>query len=291
MTTAKQMREDRWYQREVTPHGLAELAHHLRVFYDVPDDNVGTRGNLIHYQGYHRSRAFVLHSPHCTDKTYSVSRTNGDHNGGDENFVSAIDIQVPRAELLAMCKRLDAAIRAGKLEKVTEWYGNLGGDERVDGYDNISNRLASSDKSHLEHLHMSIDRGHADDDHSDLFTVLTGGAIMGGFTAEQRDRYIASISERLYGIITGENPIAYRLDGEEEQRSEPNNLQIQLDRIEAKVDANVDVEAMGAYVARYLLASDFFVSNLAEKVGDRILASIEVAGIVEVKLRTSVEGH
>lgn len=291
MTTEREMREDEWYQSETTPIQLTRLAVRLAEHYKVPIANMGIRGNLVHFKGYHRSRNFVLHSRHCTDDTYSVSRTDGDHNGGSGNAVSAIDIQVPRAELLLMCKRLDKAVRAGLLEKVTEWYGNTNGDGRVDGYDNISNRIATSDSSHLWHLHISFDRGHASDDHSDLFTILTGGASMAGFTSDQRDRYIASIAERLFGILSGENPINYSLPGEDEPRIETNELWLQLDRIEAKVDADVDVGAVGAAIARYLLASDFFVSNLAEKVGDRILASIEVAGIVEVKLRTSTEGH
>jgi hypothetical protein len=291
MTTEQQMRDDEWYRRETTPIQLTALAKRLSEHYGVPLDNFGIRGNLVHFQGYHRSREFVLRSRHCTDRTYSVSRTDGDHNGGSGRSVSAMDIQVPRAELLLMCKRLDKAVRAGKLEKVTEWYGNTNGDNRVDGYDNISNRVASSDDSHIWHLHISFDRGHASDDHSDLFTILTGGATMEGFTDPQRDRYIASIAERIYGLIGGESPIVYQLNGEAEPRKEVNALQAQLDRIETKVDADVDVEAVGAAIARYLLASDFFVSNLAEKVGGHILASIEVAGIVEVRLRSSTEGH
>jgi hypothetical protein len=79
-----------------------------------------------------------------------------------------------RAELLAMCQRLDRAVREGRLEKVVEWFGNLNGDQRVDGYDNIRNVLAVADDSHLFHLHLSFDRTRVFEDHSDIFAVLTG---------------------------------------------------------------------------------------------------------------------
>jgi hypothetical protein len=281
MTTDAQMRADEWYRRETTPIQLTRLAARLAEHYRVPLDNFGIRGNLVHFQGYHRSREFVLHSSHCTDRTYSVSRTDGDHNGGDARSVSAIDIQVPRAELLLMCKRLDKAIRAGKLEKVTEWYGNTNGDNRVDGYDNISNRVATSDDSHLWHLHISFDRGKASDDHGDLFTILTGGVVMEGFSDLTRDQYVASISERVLGVLSGENPIKYKVPGSERDYSEPNNLQAQLDRIEGAWVDDDNVDAFAIAVAAKLTEDGDFVSAIASKIAQEVAAIIQWESIAD----------
>jgi len=174
MATLAQLQSEAAWRDEFTPPALVDLGARLIAFFHVPAVNVGTRGNTAHLSGYHRSRRWVKTSRYCLSRTYSVSRTAGDRSGGHDDAVSALDLSLPTAQLLAACKRLDAAVRAGHLEKITEWYGNLDGDARVDGYDNIANRVASSDPSHLWHLHMSFDRGRVDDDHTDVYEVLTG---------------------------------------------------------------------------------------------------------------------
>ncbi len=173
MPSYDQLANEAAWRAEVAAPALAALAARLRARY--PGAQVGLRGDNKHLSGYHRSRRWIKESAHCKSRSYSVSRTSGDKSGGDSNWVCAMDLGgLSQSELHAVCKRLDAAVRAGRLEKVTEWYGNFGGDSRVDGFDNISNRLAASDDSHLWHLHMSFDRGRAGEDHSDLFAILTG---------------------------------------------------------------------------------------------------------------------
>lgn len=174
MATLAQLQAEIWYRAEFIPPNLRILVEDLQAFYGLGWSHIGCKGDENHLRGYHRSRAWILGSRYCTNRTYSVSRTPGDRSGGDPNWLCAIDATLPREKLLAACKRLDAAVRAGKLEKVVEWYGNTNGDSRVDGYDNIANAVASSDSSHLWHLHMSFDRGRADEDHTDLYEILTG---------------------------------------------------------------------------------------------------------------------
>jgi len=164
---------DTWYKAEIIPPNLASLRAELLAKFNLKQDAIGIRGNPeTHFRGYHRSRAFILNSPACTDRTYSINAQV--NKGGDPNWVAAMDISLPHDLLLVVCKRLDVAVRAGKCEKVLEWYGNLNGDTRVDGYDNIANEVASSDSSHLWHLHFSVARSLANADHSDLFNILTG---------------------------------------------------------------------------------------------------------------------
>jgi hypothetical protein len=167
---------DRWYLAEVTPPNLAALNAKLRSHYNLGPMYIGSKGDLRHQRGYHRSRAFIENSPYCTNRTYSVGAAV--NQGGDDNWLSAIDMTLPKAELLAVCRRLDAAARAGRIEQVTEWYGNTNDDARVDGWDNISNVVSTSDSSHLWHVHLSLARSKANDNHDDLFQVITGGDDM-----------------------------------------------------------------------------------------------------------------
>lgn len=177
MPTYLQLQAEPWWGAEFQPPTVADLCRGLRGFWGVDPVALGSKGDNNHLYGYHRSRAWVLNSVYCTNTSYSVSETSGNRGGGDENWLCAIDITTPTEELLAACRRLDAAVRSGRIEKVVEWYGNLGGDLRVDGYDNIRNQVASSDSSHLWHLHISLDRGRAGENHDDLYAILTGEGV------------------------------------------------------------------------------------------------------------------
>lgn len=191
--------EPEW-QDEYEPAQLQTLGNRIESFF--PGVQVWIRGDNEHLRGYHRSRRWIKNSMYCTNRTYSVSRTTGDAGGGDSNWACAMDIgNIDQATLHLICQRLDTACRAGKLEKITEWYGNLGGNSVVDGWDNISNIPATSDSSHLYHLHMSFDRGRANDDHNDIFEILTGGAMTQG---DHNIRYITQ-----NGIFGVEHPSAH----------------------------------------------------------------------------------
>lgn len=174
MPTQAQLEAEAWWRNEFAPPALVELRSKLLAFWGLPSVAIGIKGNISHLAGYHRSYAWVKNSSWCTSRTYSTSETSGNRSPGDQNWLCAMDISLPPSRLLPTCNRLDRMIRSGGLEKVTEWYGNLDGDSRVDGYDNIRNRVASSDSSHLWHLHLSFDRGRANEDHQDLYEVLTG---------------------------------------------------------------------------------------------------------------------
>jgi len=166
--------DDPYFQRELVPEQLARLSAALRARWALASGATGIKGDEDHKRGYHRSREFNLYSPYCINRTYSVTETVGNRIGGDARWLAGMDISLPDRLLLGACQRLDEAVRAGRLEKVTEWYGNKDGDTRVDGYDNIHNAIASSDSSHLWHMHISFDRGRVNEDHSDLYAILTG---------------------------------------------------------------------------------------------------------------------
>jgi len=162
------------YRAEITPPELSYLARNLRNHFELDASDVGTRGDSNHLRGYHRSRRWIGESKYCTDNAYSVVENNANRYNGNPNWVSALDLSLPSRLLLPACQRLDIAVRSGRLEKVAEWYGNKDGDSRVDGYNNIYNRVATASDSHLWHVHISFLRSHANDNHADLFSVLTG---------------------------------------------------------------------------------------------------------------------
>jgi hypothetical protein len=106
-------------------------------------------------------------------RDYSVQ--NELDKGGDARWYAAMDATPSSVTtLIDMCKRLDAAMRADTLSQVREWYGNVDGDQVVDGWDDVAHKAATSDTSHLWHLHISFYRARADDDHTALLRVLTG---------------------------------------------------------------------------------------------------------------------
>lgn len=174
MPTYAELETEDCYRDEVIPPELAYLARNLRNHYELPASAVGTRGNNVHVRGYHRSRRWLLESRFARNRNYSVTDSESNQHGGNANWICALDLSLDSRRLIEACRRLDIAVRSGTLEKVAEWYGNKDGDKRVDGYDNIANKVASSDDSHLWHLHVSFLRGHANDNHADVFAVITG---------------------------------------------------------------------------------------------------------------------
>lgn len=176
MATMAQLQAEDCWQDEVSAPRLVELGQRVRAHYGLAAEAIGIRGDENHLRGYHRSARWVKESRYATSRTYSVSENPGNKAPADSNWACALDI-TPKtsANMLAMSRRIDTAVRSGGLEEVTEWYGNLDGDQRVDGYDNIRNAVATSDDSHLWHLHLSFDRAAvAQLDVTKLFSVLTG---------------------------------------------------------------------------------------------------------------------
>lgn len=174
MVTYAQLERESWWVREIVTPELDQLGDWVREHYDLAADAIGNRGNNVHLNGSHRSDEWITNSQYCTNRSYT-------HQTGltadQRRLIAAIDI-TPKttADMLAMSQRIDRAVRTGLLEEVVYWYGNLGGDQRVDGYNNIRNVAATSDASHLWHLHLSLDRRVLRDITvmRRIFAVLTG---------------------------------------------------------------------------------------------------------------------
>jgi hypothetical protein len=158
VATYAQLNQEAAWRNEFMPEPMRWFCRELARALGVPQANVGAKGDNAsgHMRGGHRSQRWILTSRHCTNRTYTVSP------GLPANLLDAlgaIDITPKnREQMLLISQRIDAASRAGRIEEVVAWYGNTNNDTRVDGWDNVRNAVASSDASHLWHLHLTFDR-------------------------------------------------------------------------------------------------------------------------------------
>jgi hypothetical protein len=244
-------REAAWYD-EYTTAAMKEFTRTMTVAF--AGTQVWTKGDNSpgHMRGAHRSRRWIKTSQHCTNRTYTV--TAPDDLLGDQNAIAGADWAAPRAVLIPACQRLDAAVRAGQFEEISEWYGNLGGDHVVDGWDNVRDRPASSDPSHLDHLHITVKRRYTNDFGlwRRIATVLIGVEDM---TPEQSAN-LAQACGRLLAMTQGTDTVEW---ADAPKRGEPVWIVKEVKRIAAIVDrlaaGGVDPGALAAELAPLLPAA------------------------------------
>lgn len=144
-----------WNREIVTPemtHAISLMANGL----NLPVNRFGTRGDNKHVYGSHRSQEWIELSRFCTSRS---NTWQAGLSSEQRRHIAGIDIgPFKKEQLLFICRNLDKAVRSGNFEEIRAFYGNINGDSRVDGYNNIENRLASADLSHLTHAHLTLDR-------------------------------------------------------------------------------------------------------------------------------------
>lgn len=156
MATLSQLQAEPWWGREIVTPELDWLGDTICARTGRPRAAAGTKGDVNHLRGAHRSQEWILNSRYCTSRTYTVQ---SGLSGEQVRHIAGFDFTPGSgAAMLAQCRRLYAAVRDGRLEEVREFYGNVDGDQVVDGWDNVANRAATSDSSHLWHWHLTIDR-------------------------------------------------------------------------------------------------------------------------------------
>jgi hypothetical protein len=151
MPTYAQLEQESYWRAEVEAPAHAALNNRLRVHYGQTRVQAGSKGDNRHLQGRHRSRVWCLSSRYCTNRTYAT--IDARDRRGDGNWLRATDIGVQGAELRAVSARLDAAVLAGRLPCLAEWFGTIDG-RNVTGW--YQGRRSSSDTSHLYHAHVGI---------------------------------------------------------------------------------------------------------------------------------------
>jgi hypothetical protein len=156
MPTLAQLRAEPWWDREIVTDEVRWLGAELCRRTGRPADAFGCKGNEAHLSGSHRSQEWLTNSRYCTNRT-------GTGQAGltalQSRYCAGIDFTPgSAAEMVAQCRRIYDAMRAGQLDEVRWFYGNLDGDRVVDGWNNVLDRVTTSDSSHLWHWHLGVDR-------------------------------------------------------------------------------------------------------------------------------------
>ncbi|RZU75016.1 hypothetical protein EV384_3528 [Micromonospora kangleipakensis] len=201
--TLSQLRSEPFWRNETVPPNLTEFVFALADHFGLPHGRAGTVGNFKHLEGRHRSIEWSLNSAFCTDRKYGTQDRRDTR--GNHRHIRAVDltwivnrnnqdqIAKAKAEFHPLCHRLDNAVRAGLLPQVAEWFGTFNGNE-VSGWS--KGGPDSSDSSHLNHLHIGFWTENADDDHSDIFGILTESVTPPG-----DDMSVADVRTGLHQIL------------------------------------------------------------------------------------------
>jgi hypothetical protein len=161
MVTLAQMQADPYYRREIVPPALTGLGDEMCRRTGRPRDAAGDRGDRFHLSGAHRSQRFIVNSALSTSRTYTVQ---SGLTAAQLDWIAGFDFTPGNVEdMIDQSRRLVGAMKAGRLDEVLAIYCNVDGDQVVDGWDNVRDRAASSDSSHLWHWHLTIDRRYAND--------------------------------------------------------------------------------------------------------------------------------
>lgn len=166
MATITQLRAERYWDREIVTPELDELADRLCSLTGRPRVAAGTKGNIAHLNGSHRSQEWIEQSRYCTNHSYTVQ---GNLTAEQKRHIAGLDFTpgqwgtaANRRLMAAQTGRLIAALKAGRLPGVREVIGTIDGRTvirvRSDG------TTGSGDISHLDHWHLGLDRRHARDE-------------------------------------------------------------------------------------------------------------------------------
>lgn len=174
---------DPFYQAEFTPDSIAAMAAPLRAAYGVGADSFGSKGNVFHDSGYHRSRRWVLLSPDSEDGASDYSVQLPADRGGNGDAVSAFDFTPGewgspdnRAKMIVITKRLRAAARANdpRLADLREVAGTEDGSHVVTFFAQGGADKDPFDATHLDHVHGSFWRNRNENNHQGIVDVMLG---------------------------------------------------------------------------------------------------------------------
>jgi len=163
MPTYAQLQSESWWTREIVTPELDWLGDELCRRTKRPRGAFGVKGDNKHLRGSHRSQEWILKSKYATSRTYTVqsglTATQQRHLCGVDFVPGEWGSAASERLMKAQTGRLIAAMKAGQLNEVREVFGTTNG-RTVTGYNNVTNQPATSDDSHLEHWHLTLDRRH-----------------------------------------------------------------------------------------------------------------------------------
>jgi hypothetical protein len=275
MPTYSQLQAEPWWGREIVTPELRRLGDELCRRTGRPRDAFGDKGNNVHLRGAHRSQEWILRSAYCTSRTYTVQ---SGLTAEQARHIAGVDFTPGGADaMITQSRRLMAAMKAGLLDGVLAIYCNVDGDQVVDGWDNVRDRAATSDSSHLWHWHLTLDRRRcADRQLMERIAAIALGdpweALMALTDQQQTDLW-----EWLALLVDPGTPATGR-------PGDRFHFPPTLMQIKAKVDAlaagGVDPAAVAALVVEQLgplsppELGDAQLDAIAEKVADRLAARL-----------------
>lgn len=158
MPTLEELASEQVWRDEYVPSALNQLRAMLLDYYSWSTWRIGTIGDKNHLSGYHRSRNWIQNSRFCKNRSYSVTETPGNRNGGDGRAIAAMDISTTETLARAIHARLEGARQSGLLSHVRQVIL----------------------ESNPWHVHISFDRGALAFDPHPIFSIITGTLYGGG---------------------------------------------------------------------------------------------------------------
>lgn len=112
------LREEEAWGAQFESTALAVLRKNLEEFYKDTKGSIHTIGDSRHLSGYHRSRRWIKTSAFCTNRTLSVTESDGNIIGGNDNWVSAIDLVIGKARVFSVVHAVTMAMSHGAIPYV-----------------------------------------------------------------------------------------------------------------------------------------------------------------------------
>lgn len=153
--TWDELTTESWFNDEVVSAAMFSCSSRWRSHWGVGPTLIGSKGDENHLRGRHRSRDWTRNSIYCTNRGYGdTDLRDRDAPASFGRYLRAFDIDgMPAGERWAFNRRLDDAVRAGRLPCVAEWFGTFDGFTVVGWYQGHS---SASDDTHLDHTHIGI---------------------------------------------------------------------------------------------------------------------------------------
>jgi hypothetical protein len=218
MVTYAELAAEPWWGREIVTPELDWLGDTLCTRLARPRGAAGSKGDNKHLAGAHRSQEWILASRYATSRTYTVQTGLTDvqarHIAGFDMVPGPWGSTTNLRLMIEHTGRLLDACRSGRLPEVRELYGTLDG-RTVVGWRN--GRPATSDDSHLEHWHLSLDRRECDN--RALMERIV--AIVFGEDGEDMptvDEIAAAVAPAVWNM-TSKEYVDADADGERQQRT------------------------------------------------------------------------
>lgn len=152
MLTYDELRSEECYTAQKVPPTLKVLYDNLITFYGDKGCSINVLGDNRDTKGYHRSRRWIRASQYCTDRHFSITETDGNVAGGNDDWISGIRLVLGKGRVMSANHAVIMAQAHGAIPYVRTVY------------------VTSSPWT----LNIGFDRGMVSEPLDELYRVLTG---------------------------------------------------------------------------------------------------------------------